>query len=74
MSKGEIFLGYCAFHKHTNSKVQKPPSQLRFPLPSIIITITSRATNLETQKHTNTDLEEEEPLMKIVALVATDIW
>ena len=32
---------YCAFHKHANSKVQKPPSQLRFWLPSIIITITS---------------------------------
>ena len=32
---------YCAFHKHANSKVQKPPSQLRFSLPSIIITITS---------------------------------
>ena len=32
---------YCAFHKHANSKVQKAPSQLRFPLPSIIITITS---------------------------------
>ena len=27
-------LYYCAFHKHANS-------QLRFPLPSIIITITS---------------------------------
>ena len=32
---------YCAFHKHENSKVQKSPSQLRFSLPSIIITITS---------------------------------
>ena len=32
---------YCAFHKHANSKVQKSPSQLRFSLPSIIITITS---------------------------------
>ena len=32
---------YCAFHKHANSKVQKPPSQLRFYLSSIIITITS---------------------------------
>ena len=32
---------YCAFHKHANSKVQRPPSQLRFWLPSIIITITS---------------------------------
>ena len=27
-------------HKHANSKVQNPPSQLRFWLPSIIITIT----------------------------------
>ena len=32
---------YCAFHKHANSKNQNPPSQLRFSLPSIIITITS---------------------------------
>ena len=32
---------YCAFHKHANSKVQKPPSQLRFSLPPIIMTITS---------------------------------
>ena len=32
---------YCAFHKHANSKVQKPVSQLRFSLSSIIITITS---------------------------------
>ena len=32
---------YCAFHKHANSKVQKPPSQLRVSLPSIIIAITS---------------------------------
>ena len=31
---------YCAFHKHANSKVQKPPSQSRFSLPSTIITIT----------------------------------
>ena len=41
---------YCPFHKHENSKVQKPPSQLRFSLPSIIIR--SQATNLETEKHT----------------------
>ena len=42
---------YCAFHKHANSKVQKPPSQLRFPLPSIIITITSNEPwNTETHK------------------------
>ena len=32
---------YCAFHKHANSEVQKSLSQLRFSLPSIIITITS---------------------------------
>ena len=32
---------YCAFHKQANSKVQKPPSQLRFSLAAIIITITS---------------------------------
>ena len=32
---------YCAFHKHANCNVQKPPSQLRFSLPSIIITITT---------------------------------
>ena len=42
---------YCAFHKHANSKVQKPPSQLRFSLPSIIITITSnKPWNTETHK------------------------
>ena len=41
---------YCAFHKHANSKIQKPPSQLRFSLPSIVIR--SQAMNLETQKHT----------------------
>ena len=42
---------YCAFHKHENSKVQKPPSQLRFSLPSIIITITSNEpSNTETHK------------------------
>ena len=37
-------LGYysnCDFHKLANSKVQKPPSHLRFLLPSIIIAITS---------------------------------
>ena len=32
---------YCAFQKHANCKVQKPLSQLRFSLPSIIITIPS---------------------------------
>ena len=42
---------YCAFHKHVNSKVQKPPSQLHFSLPSIIITITSNESwNTETHK------------------------
>ena len=42
---------YCAFYKHANSKVQKPPSQLRFSLPSIIITITiNEPRNTETQK------------------------
>ena len=32
---------YCAFQKHANSKINGSPSQLRFSLPSIIITITS---------------------------------
>ena len=32
---------YCAFHKYANSKGQKPPSQLHFLLPLIVITITS---------------------------------
>ena len=32
---------FCAFHKRENSEVQKPPSQLRFSLPSIIIMIKS---------------------------------
>ena len=42
---------YCAFHKHANSKVQTPPSQLRFLLPSIKITITSNEPwNTETHK------------------------
>ena len=42
---------YCPFHKHENSKVQKPPSQLRFSPPSIIITITSNEpSNTETHK------------------------
>ena len=36
-----ISVFYCAFQKHANSEVQKPPSQVRFSLPSIIITITS---------------------------------
>ena len=42
---------YCAFHKHANSKIQKPPSQLRFSMPSNIITITSNEPwNTETHK------------------------
>ena len=42
---------YCAFHKHANSKVQKPPSQLCLSLPSIIITIRSNEPwNRETHK------------------------
>ena len=42
---------YCAFHKHANSKVQKPPSQVRFSLPSIIVMITSNEPgNTETHK------------------------
>ena len=42
---------YCAFHKHAKSKVQKPLSQLRFSLPSIIITIRSNEPwNRETHK------------------------
>ena len=44
-------ISYCAFHKHANSEVQKPPSQLRFWLPSIIITITSNEPwNTETHR------------------------
>ena len=39
------------FQKHENSEVQKPPSQLRFSLPSIINTITSNGLlNTETGK------------------------
>ena len=33
--------GHWAFHKHANSEAQKPPSQLSFSLPLIVITITS---------------------------------
>ena len=44
------FVSYCAFHKHANSKVHKP-SQLRFSLPSITITITNNEPwNTETHK------------------------
>ena len=47
----QMIKNYCAFHKHANSKVQKPPSQLRFSLPSIIITITTNEPwNTETHK------------------------
>ena len=48
-SKGLHILIYCAFHKHANSKVQEPPSQLRFFRQS---ELRSQATNLETQKQT----------------------
>ena len=49
--RSQLPWSYCAFHKHANSKVQKPPSQLRFSLPSIIITITnSEPGNTETHK------------------------
>ena len=42
---------HCTFHKHANSKVQNLPSQLRFWLPSIIITITiNKPWNTETHK------------------------
>ena len=42
---------YCAFQNYANSEVQKPPSQLRFSPPSIIITITSNEPwNKETPK------------------------
>ena len=49
ITRGEPF--YCTFHKYANSKVQKTPSQLRFSLPSIIITIISNEPwNTETHK------------------------
>ena len=42
---------YCPFYKHANSLVHKPPSQLRFSLLSITITITSNEPwNTETHK------------------------
>ena len=52
LGKTENLKSYCAFHKHANSQVQKPPSQiLRFSLPSIIIMITSNEPwNTETHK------------------------
>ena len=53
---------YCAFHKHTNSKVQKPPSQLSFSLPSIIITITSNEPwNTEHKKDRNSPITNQKP-------------
>ena len=36
-----LALDFPRIYKHANFKVQKSPSQLRFSLPSIIITITS---------------------------------
>ena len=50
-SNAQLVLYYCAFHKHANSEVQKPPSQSHFSLPSIIITIISNEPwNTETHK------------------------
>ena len=44
-------ISYRTFQKHENSEVQKPPSQLRFSLPSIINMITSNGPlNTETDK------------------------
>ena len=48
---------YCAFQKHANSEVQKPPSQLRFSLPSIIITIT-RNGPWKTENHSKSNNHE----------------
>ena len=43
--------GHWAFQKHANSEAQKPPSQLRFSLPLIVIRITSNEPwNTETHK------------------------
>ena len=36
-----VGVGHWAFQKHATSEAQKSPSQLRFLLPFIIITITS---------------------------------
>ena len=54
---------FCAFHKHANSKVQKPPSQLRFLLLSIISTITTKEPwNTETHKtDQNTPITDQKP-------------
>ena len=50
-SRFAVVVAYCAFHKHANCKVHKTPSQLRFSLTSIIITITSNEPwNTETHK------------------------
>ena len=46
----EHLSSYCTFQKDTNSEVKKPPSQLRFSLPLIIITITSNEP-WNTEKH-----------------------
>ena len=45
----KVVVCYCLFHKHENSKVEKPPSQLCFSLPSILVTNKQR-----TLKHRNT--------------------
>ena len=51
LNEDEIDIHYCAFHKNSTSKVQKPPLQLRFSLPSIIIMTTSNEPwNTETHK------------------------
>ena len=51
LNEDEIDIHYCAFHKSSTSKVQKPPSQLCFSLPSIIIMTTSNEPwNTETHK------------------------
>ena len=48
--KNSVFM-LLRFQKHANSGVQKPPSQLRFSLLSIIITITSNEPwHMETHK------------------------
>ena len=46
-----LLLPLLCFHKHANSKINGSPSQLRFSLPSIIITITNNEPwNTETHK------------------------
>ena len=39
------YLIYCAFHNYANSKIQKPPSQLRFSLPWAVLRISSDRDN-----------------------------